>query len=98
MQKIDKDTGISSSKFNELIGLTKAELTQGLSDLSLPGFRARQVWHWLYHQGVQDFAQMTTLAKPLRSDLNHFFRISRPSVSNVQYSSDGTIKWLFRFL
>ncbi len=97
MQKIDKDTGISSSKFNELIGLTKAELTQGLSDLSLPGFRARQVWHWLYHQGVQDFAQMTTLAKPLRSDLNHFFRISRPSVSNVQYSSDGTIKWLFRF-
>ena len=28
-----------------------------------PAFRARQLWHWIYHRGATDFAGMTTLAK-----------------------------------
>jgi len=35
-----------------LIGLDRSQLESVLAELGLPAFRARQVWHWLYHRGV----------------------------------------------
>ena len=78
----------------DLIGLERAELESTLKALGLPRFRADQVWHWMYHRGVTDFAGMTNLAKPIRAQLAEAFRISRPEVVTRQDSSDGTIKWL----
>jgi len=81
----------------DLIGLERDGLAAALAGIGLPKFRTGQVWHWLYHRGVTDFQAMTTLAKPLRTQLAETFRISRPVVVTRQDSVDGTIKWLLRF-
>ena len=59
-------------------------------------FRAKQLWHWIYHQGETDFARMPTIAKPMRAKLAERFVVGRPEVATEQTSSDGTRKWLFR--
>jgi 23S rRNA (adenine2503-C2)-methyltransferase len=79
-----------------LIGLDRAQLESVLGELGLPAFRARQVWHWLYHRGVTSFDAMTTLAKPVRQLLAERFSIARPAVSRDQESVDGTRKWLIK--
>ena len=79
-----------------LIGLDQVELKAALTDLGLEGFRAKQVWSWLYHHGVTDFAQMLTLAKPVREKLAEHFTLARPTASEDQQSADGTRKWLVK--
>jgi 23S rRNA (adenine2503-C2)-methyltransferase len=79
-----------------LVGLDRAGLEMALAELDLPAFRARQVWHWLYHRGVTSFEAMTTLAKPVRTLLADTFSIARPAVTRDQASADGTRKWLIR--
>jgi 23S rRNA (adenine2503-C2)-methyltransferase len=85
------------ARVKDLIGLSREELTAELSEIGLPKFRTGQIWHWLYHRGKTDFAEMTTLAKPLRIQLAERFTISRLETAREQRSVDGTIKWLFRF-
>jgi 23S rRNA (adenine2503-C2)-methyltransferase len=64
--------------------------------LGEPGFRARQLWHWIYHQGARDFAAMTTLAKGFRARLAEAYSLERPQAVSAQVSTDGTRKWLLR--
>jgi len=80
-----------------LVGMSRDELQQALADLGEPAFRAKQLWHWVYHQGETDFAQMTTMAKDLRGRLENHFVINRPRVVREQTSSDRSRKWLFGF-
>jgi 23S rRNA (adenine2503-C2)-methyltransferase len=80
-----------------LVGLDRQELTAALADIGAPAFRARQIWHWLYHRGATDFTVMTTLAKEFRAVLAEKFTIVRPTVAIDQKSVDGTRKWLLRF-
>ena len=47
----------------ELIGLSKAEVAAVLQNLGEKPFRAKQLWHWIYHQGETDFDQMTSFSK-----------------------------------
>jgi 23S rRNA (adenine2503-C2)-methyltransferase len=81
----------------ELVGLSRAELGAELAAIGEPAFRAKQIWHWIYHQGVTDFAAMSTIARPLRERLAAQFVIGRPEAATVQTSSDATRKFLFRF-
>ena len=53
----------------DLIGLSRAELTAAVTDLGEPAFRARQLWHWIYHRGERDFAAMSSLSKAFRARL-----------------------------
>ena len=62
-----------------------------------PAFRVKQLWHWIYHQGVTDFARMSSIARPLQIELAERFVIGRPRAASVQTSADETRKWLFRF-
>ena len=59
--------------------------------------RARQVHHWLYHQGAASFDTMTTLPAQLRGHLQATCGLARPTVVEEQRSVDGTSKWLLRF-
>lgn len=77
-----------------LVGLSREELEETILSSGLPAFRARQIWHWLYHRGATAFEQMTTLAKPVRVDLAAQFAILRPRIVREQLSEDGTRKWL----
>jgi len=79
-----------------LVGLDRDELALLVSDEGLEPFRARQLWHWIYHRGATDFAVMSTLAKPVRERLAARFAIRRPEVARAQASEDGTRKWLVR--
>ncbi len=85
-----------------LIGLDMPALEASIAGLeAVPprqtALRARQLFHWIYHQGADDFAAMTTLPKGLRERLAEGYSVARPAVSSMQQSADGTRKWLLRF-
>jgi 23S rRNA (adenine2503-C2)-methyltransferase len=83
-----------------LIGLTRPQLRAALIAAGTPegqaAMRVRQVWQWLYHWGLRDFAQMTNLAKDYRALLAANFEIRLPEVVTRQISADGTRKYLLR--
>ena len=81
----------------ELVGLDRAELEAEMLAIGEKPFRAKQLWHWIYHQGVTDFSAMSTIARPLQARLAERFVVGRPAVATMQTSSDETRKWLFRF-
>ena len=79
-----------------LVGLSRAELAAVIGEFGLPAFRARQIWHWVYHRGATDIDRMTTLSKPVRARLSERCAIRRPEVVTEQLSTDATRKWLMR--
>ncbi|MBN8874718.1 MAG: 23S rRNA (adenine(2503)-C(2))-methyltransferase RlmN [Rhodospirillales bacterium] len=81
----------------DLVGLSREELIEELAAVGEPAFRAKQLWHWIYHQGVTDFARMSSIAKPLQQKLAERFVVGRPDAVTVQTSADETRKFLFRF-
>jgi 23S rRNA (adenine2503-C2)-methyltransferase len=80
-----------------LVGLSRAELAAALGELGEKPFRAKQVWHWIYHRGAKTFAEMTDLGKDLRRKLDDAHVVGRPTVAREQTSSDDTRKWLMAF-
>ncbi len=83
-----------------LIGLTRDALRAALIAAGTPERQAKmrvgQIWQWLYHWGVRDFATMTNLAKDYRALLAERFVIELPEVVTRQVSEDGTRKYLVR--
>src|SRR5208282_2372163 len=83
-----------------LVGLSRGALAEALGAIGVPQrqhrMRVQQIWHWLYVRGAQEFDEMTTLAKDLRSALAQHFTLARPEIAAVQVSVDGTRKWLLR--
>jgi 23S rRNA (adenine2503-C2)-methyltransferase len=84
----------------DLVGRTREELADILCALGEPErsrpMRVRQIWHWLYYQGVADVAKMSSLPTDLRDRLTQFCVVMRPEVMADQHSADGTRKWLLR--
>jgi 23S rRNA (adenine2503-C2)-methyltransferase len=80
-----------------LVGMSRAELAEEMAAFGAEPFRARQLWHWIYHRGVTDFAAMTNLTKGFRERLAQEYVLERPAVGRALVSSDGTRKWLLRF-
>jgi 23S rRNA (adenine2503-C2)-methyltransferase len=81
----------------DLVGMSRAELAAELAAIGEKPFRTKQVWHWIYHQGVTDFSRMSSIARPLQEKLAEHFVIGRPEAAVVQTSTDETRKFLFRF-
>ena len=83
-----------------IVGLTRDQLHQALIDAGTPERQARmrvgQIWQWVYHWGVRDFALMTNLAKDYRASLAQHFEIAVPEIVTRQISADGTRKYLLR--
>ncbi len=83
-----------------LAGLSRQELAERLVNSGTPAANARmragQLWRWIYHYGVTDFAAMTNVAKDVRAGLAARFTIARPQIVAAQVSNDGTRKWLLR--
>ncbi|MDP3737990.1 MAG: 23S rRNA (adenine(2503)-C(2))-methyltransferase RlmN [Hyphomonadaceae bacterium] len=74
-------------------GLRLAMIAAGVEEKKAR-MRASQLWRWIYHYGVTDFARMTDVAKELRAVLAEKFVLQRPAISAAQKSVDGTRKWL----
>ncbi|TKW66812.1 MAG: 23S rRNA (adenine(2503)-C(2))-methyltransferase RlmN [Paracoccus denitrificans] len=85
---------------SNIVGLTREQLRDVLISAGTPEKQAKmrvgQIWQWIYHWGVRDFAQMTNLAKDYRAVLAEKFEVALPEVVTRQISEDGTRKYLLR--
>ena len=77
-----------------LLDLDQPKLTGFFAELGEKPFRAKQLMRWMHHFGVNDFGQMTDIARPLREKLATVAGILPPEVKVEQISTDGTRKWL----
>jgi len=77
-----------------LLDFNQEQLAEYFQGLGEKPFRAKQLMRWIHHFGVNDFEQMTDIAKSLREKLAKEACIVPPTVSLEQVSQDGTRKWL----
>ena len=88
---------VAEQQRRNLVGLGRAELAAEMAGFGAEPFRARQLWHWIYHRGATDFAAMSNLAKGFRASLAERYELRRPEAARALLSADGTRKWLLRF-
>ena len=60
------------------------------------GFRAKQVYEWLWKKSCFSFDEMSNISKDLRAKLDEHFVINHVSVHKSQFSADKTIKNTFK--
>ncbi|MFW6022486.1 MAG: 23S rRNA (adenine(2503)-C(2))-methyltransferase RlmN [Halanaerobiaceae bacterium] len=82
-----KKKDLKSLPRNELIHLFKEE--------GYPGFRAKQVFNWIYKNGVEEFDNMTNLPEKLQSELQENAYLTNLTLKDVFTSEDGTSKYLW---
>lgn len=91
---------LPEAALKNIVGLTREELLSALVEAGTPAKQAKmrvgQIWQWIYHWGVRDFALMTNLAKDYRAFLATHFEIAIPEIVTRQISEDGTRKYLLR--
>ena len=75
---------------------TLAELTAVLKAMGQPGFRAKQIFHWVHQKLVTEFSAMTDQPKTLLAKLEEQFYIAAPKIERRQEAKDGTVKYLLR--
>lgn len=80
-----------------LIGYNLEEISKIVEDLGEKPFRAKQLWYWIYNQGVQSFDLMTNLSKELRTRLEETYTLERSQITKELISFDETRKWLLKF-
>lgn len=79
-----------------ILELTYPELETAVLAMGHQGFRARQLWQWLWRLGAREFGQMTNIAKDFREQLGREWAIVWPRVEETRTSADGTIKFLLK--
>ena len=72
------------------------ELQSALAPLSLPAYRAKQIFDWLQRRGAQSAGEMTNLPMDLRTRLTQDFFIASCEIAKKQESASGVRKYLFR--
>ena len=91
---------LPDTALRNIVGLTRDQLREALVAAGTPERQARmrvgQIWQWIYHWGLRDFALMTNLAKDYRALLARHFEIALPEIVTRQISADGTRKYLLR--
>lgn len=87
---------MNASPAKNLFGLSLAELEALVKPMGEPAFRAGQIYSWLYAKRVSSVGAMTNLKAALRDAIAGHHEIRRIAVADRQFSTDGTIKTLFR--
>jgi 23S rRNA (adenine2503-C2)-methyltransferase len=83
------------SERTDILNLSRERLAQWLTGRGIDAYRAGQVLKWVYRRQKDSFAEMSDIAKEVRSLLLEHFRIPRLEVRALQTSADGTRKYLF---
>lgn len=79
-----------------LYDLSREELENLLKEWGQPGYRAQQLYNWLYEQRVDNFDDMSNLPKALRDRLGQEAVLGTLETVTEQSSNDGTVKRLYR--
>ena len=82
---------------NDILEMTKQELEVFLTDLKIKKFRASQIFHYIYKEGIIDWQEMTLLPKADRAILNEKAPLYIPEIISRLDSADGnTTKLLLK--
>ena len=76
--------------------LDKDELSALMRELSVPAFRAKQLYEWLYIHHASSYDEMSNVPKALRETLTRDYPLYIPELYHKAQSSDGTRKYVFR--
>lgn len=97
MEQLNQETGAASTASKvKFYDLTLDQLTQTLKGLGKEGFRAQQLYKWIYQLNTTDFDKMTNLSKEFRAEVPELLDFSLPEVLTELTSRDGTKKFLFK--
>lgn len=77
-----------------LLGLSPAKISDFLQGHGARPFHSQQILQWMHQRQVRDFDAMTDLSKALRTKLKEIACIQLPKIARMQFSDDGTRKWL----
>ncbi len=77
---------------NDIRSLTLDELTSFFQKNSLPSYKAKQVYEWLWKKSCLSFDEMTNISLETRKLLKNKFVINHINIDRFQKSNDGTIK------
>lgn len=87
---------MTTSLLKDIRLLTLPELKATFESAGVQGFRANQVYEWLWQKNVSSFEQMTNISKEFREYLTQNFEIQQLTIDKEQQSTDGTIKIRFK--
>ena len=79
----------------EFKDLTLTELIAIIAKLGKPAYAAKNMFKWVYKRRVEDFSQMSDIAKELRTYFGQNYTISRLKIVEIEKAKDGCIKFLF---
>ena len=77
---------------NDIRSLTLDELTSFFQKNSLPSYKAKQAYEWLWKKSCLSFDEMTNISLETRKLLKNKFVINHINIDRFQKSNDGTIK------
>lgn len=76
-----------------LTEMTRQQIVDLFVELGQPGYRAKQVFRWVFQRGARSFEEMSDLPKALRTRLvDEGYAVGRATVGKVAISTDGTRK------
>lgn len=79
----------------DIKSMTLSELTEYITELGYPKFRAKQIYDWCHVKLVRDVEEMSNLPKELRQKLKGDLA-ALECVKQLQSKIDGTNKFVFR--
>ena len=82
----------------DLLGADSKDLSAIVESLGEPGYRSRQLYEAIYGQRSRSLDDVSTLPKGMRQQMTDAgYAIGMPTVEKRFVSSDGTIRYLFKF-
>eukprot|EP00741_Cyanophora_paradoxa_P008562 tig00001339_g8287.t1 len=91
-------TSAAAPTRKNLIGMPRSVMKEEFAKIGLESFRHQQVFSWINHHGVSDFAGMKNINRQLKEKLAEHFEISAGAVKDDRTSAEcGTRKWLVSF-
>ncbi len=79
-----------------LFGKNLKQIQKITEKMGMPRFAAKQITDWLYKKDIQHIDEMSNLSKKNRESLSEQYTLGLTAPIQVQTSSDGTKKYLFK--
>ncbi len=84
-----------SGRAPNFFGLSRAALAEHLGQRGFPGYRAAQLFSWVYRKRHRDPASMTNLPAALRRDFHSILDLALPRIETARATPDGaTVKFV----
>ena len=84
-----------TKKLTSIRSLSLEELKSFLEEKSIPKFRSKQIYEWLWKKNAGSFLEMKNIGKNLQEVLSENFSIDKIALKDEQLSHDKTLKCAF---